>query len=508
MTFSALSAPPSPVIQCLFPISDFGPEIGADWSDFRAYFSLGRASPLVFSDLRQPSLHADERFDEANAERHIQDNPSRMPDQPATQAHHALHDGALSTVCRLFQPDNPGFDQRLSQHAQDVVHQDPELEDRLVDIELPERQALQVESAFQPREVLLARASIEVHTQDVGIGHLLEVRPDAEDLVLQQDQGLPLLACPLGHLLDQPDSSDYFAVPAGASHVDGLAGPGEMGFSFLHGQVDLDLGLFPTQIVASDETVTCLASRRHECRIVEGRVIHPEQAGLGQLAHPLADPGMEVQGPFMRGVVVPWTKLGSHDQPTFKERACRSETENPVVVLGDALLLGVAVVESGGVGVDSYANKVRHGDNPGFEIHLAQHAHGAHGHGVVDIAVKAHGLETLPQGCLRRNTTNPKGCREELAVIELPQVVKPHLAYGDKPAKAPQDVLLSDLIWGIPLGADGINVADAHEFAHGCKPGIADVRLLGNLKCQFSYQAHLSGEHVFPQSCEGNKLKF
>lgn len=42
-----------------------------------------------------------------------------------------------------------------------------------------------------------------------------------------------------------------------------------------------------------------------------------------------------------------------------------------------------------------------------------------------------------------------------------------------KAAKAPQDVLLSDLlVWGLSLGADGIYVADAYEFAHRSKPGI------------------------------------
>lgn len=210
----------------------------------------------------------------------------------------------------------------------------------------------------------------------------------------------------------------------------------------------------------------------------------------------------------MQGMMAPWTKLGSNNQAAFKERADRGVAENPVVALGDALFLGVAVVKDGGVGVDPHANKVRHGDDPGLEIQLAQHANRAHGHGVMDVPIKAHGRETLPQSGLRRHTTNPQGSREKFAVLELPHMVETHLAYSDKAAKAPQDVLLSDLmIRGFPLGADGIYVADAHEFAHRCKPGIADDRFLGDLKGQLSHVAHLAGEEPFVQSCEVNMPK-
>ena len=203
---------------------------------------------------------------------------------------------------------------------------------------------------------------------------------------------------------------------------------------------------------------------------------------------------MEVQGPFMQGVMAPWTKLGSNNQAAFEERADRGVAENPGVALGDALLLGVAVVKDGGVGVDPHANKVRYGDDPGLEIQLAQHAHRAHGHGFVDVPIKAHGLETLAQSGFRRHTTNPQGCHEELTALELPHVVETHLAYSNETAKAPQNVLLSNLIVrGLPFGAGGVDVADAHEFAHGYKPGIADDRFLGDLKGQLS---HVSGPEV------------
>jgi hypothetical protein len=509
MLLSVLPAQPNPVMLCLFLGFGSGSEVRVDLNDFRAYVSLGRVFLRVFSSLRQPSLHTDKRLAEATAGRHFQNKPSRMADQPAAQVHHPLHDGAQPTTCRLLQPDDPGVEHRLAQHAEHVVHQDPELEKQLVDAELSGRQALQVEFAFQFREVLLARAPVAVQTQDVGIGYLLQTCPDAEDLVLRQEQGLPLFAGPFGHLVDQSDSSDFFAVPAGASRVNGLAGPGRMDLSFLHGQVDQNLGLFSAQIVASDETVPGLEPCRHECPIIEGRVVHPEQTGIGQLAHPRTNPGMEVQGPFMQGVMAPWTKLGSNNQTAFEERADRGVAENPGVALGDALLLGVAVVEDGGVGVDPHANKVRHSDDPGLEIQLAQHAHRAHGHGFMDVAIKAHGLETLAQSGLRRHTTNPQGCRKELTVLELPHVVETHLAYSDKAAKAPQDVLFSDLmVRGLPLGADGIYVADAHEFAHRCKPGIADDRFLGDLKGQLSHVVHLAGEKTFVQSCEVNMPKY
>jgi hypothetical protein len=110
---------------------------------------------------------------------------------------------------------------------------------------------------------------------------------------------------------------------------------------------------------------------------------------------------------------------------------------------------------------------------PGLEIQLAQHAYRAHGHGVMDVVIKAHGLETLPQSGLRRHTTDAQGCGEEIAVLELPYVVETYLANSDETAKAPQNFLLSDLIVrGLPLGAGGVDVADAHEFAIAASPAL------------------------------------
>jgi len=495
MVLSALSAQPQPIMGCFFPGFGFGAAVRVDLSDFRAHLSRVRNFLRVFLGLRQPSLHADKRFTEAAVGHHLHDNTPRMPDESSAQVHHPLHNGAQPAARCLLQPNNPGVEKRLAQNAQHVVYQDPELEEQLVDAELSGRKTFQVEFAFQLREVLLARAPVAVQTQDVGIGHLLEICPDAEDFVLRQQQGLSLFAGPLGHFIDQSDSSDPFTVPAGASRVDGLAGPGRMALTFLHGQVDQNLGLFPAQIVAGDEAVAGLSPRRHECRIIEGRVVHPEQARLGQLAHPRTDPGMDVQGPFMQGMMAPRTKLGSYNQTAFEKRADRGVAENPVVALGDALLLGVAVVEDGGVRVDPHANKVRHTNVSGLEIQLAQHAYRAHGHGVMDVVIKAHGLETLSQSGLRRYTTKTQGCGEEIAVLELPHMVETYLTDSDKTAKAPQNVLLSDMIVrGLPFGAGGVDVADAHEFTHGCKPGIADDRFLGDLKSQLSHAVHLAGE--------------
>ena len=166
MVFSALPAQPNPVMWCLFPGFGSGSELRVDLSDFRTYVSHVRNFFRIFSGLRQPSLHAGKRFAEAAVGRHLQDNPPRMPDQPAAQVHHPLHDGAQPTTCRLLQPDDPGVEQRLAQHAEHVVHQDPELEEQLVNAELPGRQALQVELAFQFREVLLAGAPVAVQTQE------------------------------------------------------------------------------------------------------------------------------------------------------------------------------------------------------------------------------------------------------------------------------------------------------------------------------------------------------
>jgi len=349
MVLSALSAQPSPIMGCFFPDFGFGTEVRVNLNDFRAHLSRVWNFLRVFFGLRQPSLHADKRFAEAAVGHHLLDNSPRMPAEPSAQVHHPLHNSAQSVARRLLQPDDPGVEKRLAQHAQHVVHQDSELEKQLVDAELSGRKALQIVFAFQLREVLLARAPAAVETQDVGIGHLLEVRPDAEDFVLRQEQGLPFLAGPLDDLVDQPDRSDAFTVPAGASRVDGLAGPGRMALPFLHSQVDQNLGFFPAQVVAGDKAVTGLSPRRHECHIIEGRVVHPEQANLGQLAHPRTAPGMDVQGPFMQGMVAPRTRLGPYNQTSFEKRVDRGVAENLVVVLGDALLLGVAVVEDGGV---------------------------------------------------------------------------------------------------------------------------------------------------------------
>ncbi|BAH73430.1 hypothetical protein DMR_p1_00140 (plasmid) [Solidesulfovibrio magneticus RS-1] len=70
---------------------------------------------------------------------------------------------------------------------------------------------------------------------------------------------------------------------------------------------------------------------------------------------------------------------------------------------------------------------MRHTNVPGLEIQLAQHAYRAHGHGVMDVVIKAHGLETLSQSGLRRNTTKAQGCGEEIAVLELPHMVETYL---------------------------------------------------------------------------------
>jgi hypothetical protein len=39
---------------------------------------------------------------------------------------------------------------------------------------------------------------------------------------------------------------------------------------------------------------------------------------------------MEVQGPFVQGMVVPWTKLGSHDQPAFKDELTGAKLMTPL----------------------------------------------------------------------------------------------------------------------------------------------------------------------------------
>lgn len=289
MVLLARFAQPNPIMGCSFPGFGFGAEVRVDLNDFRAYLSRVRNCLRVFLDLRQPSLHADKRFAEAAVGHHLYDNSPRMPDEPSAQGHHPLHNGAQPAAPCLLQPNDPGVEKRLAHHSQHVVHQDPELEEQLVEAELSGRMVLQVEFTFQLCEVLLARTPIAVQTQDVGVGHLLDVRPDAEDFVLRQEQGLPFLAGPFDHLVDEPDRSYAFTVSTDASHVDGLAGPGRMALPFLHNQVDQDLGFFPAQIVAGDKAVTGMSPRRYECHIIEGRVVHPEQGSLGQLAHPRTD---------------------------------------------------------------------------------------------------------------------------------------------------------------------------------------------------------------------------
>ena len=85
MLLSDLPAQPNPVMRCFFPGFGFGSAVRVDLNDFRAYVSLGRVFLRAFLGLRQPSLHADKRFAEAAVGRHLQDNPPRMPDQPAAQ---------------------------------------------------------------------------------------------------------------------------------------------------------------------------------------------------------------------------------------------------------------------------------------------------------------------------------------------------------------------------------------------------------------------------------------
>jgi len=113
----------------------------------------------------------------------------------------------------------------------------------------------------------------------------------------------------------------------------------------------------------------------------------------------------------------------------------------------------------------------------------------------MDVVIKARGLETLPQSDLRRHTINAQGCGEEIAVLELPHMIETCLTDSDEAAKAPQNVLLSDLIVrGLPFGAGEVDVADTHEFAHRCKLSIPDDRFLGDLKSQLSHAAHRAGE--------------
>lgn len=82
-------------------------------------------------------------------------------------------------------------------------------------------------------------------------------------------------------------------------------------------------------------------------------------------------------------------------------------------------------------------------------------------------------------------------------------------ALSNKATKAQQYVLLSDLVVrGLPLDADEIYFADAHEFAHRCKPGIADDLFLGGLKGQLSHVPHLASKEAFAQSYEVNMPKY
>jgi len=156
----------------------------------------------------------------------------------------------------------------------------PELEEQLVDAVFPGRQTLQVKLAFQLREVLLARAPVSVQPEDIGIRDLHKVRPDAEDFDLGQQKDLALLAGSLGHLVDQPDSSDSIPFAGCAPRVDGLAGPRRVSVPLLSGQGDQNLGGLMAKVVAGDETVPGLESRDHERGIIKSRVIDPQQAGM------------------------------------------------------------------------------------------------------------------------------------------------------------------------------------------------------------------------------------
>lgn len=42
----------------------------------------------------------------------------------------------------------------------------------------------------------------------------------------------------------------------------------------------------------------------------------------------------------------------------------------------------------------------------------------------MDVVVKTHDLEPLPQSGLRRDLTNAQGCGEAIAVLELPRVAE------------------------------------------------------------------------------------
>ena len=478
-----------------FPSSDSCARLRAEVSVFQTWHSLGKNSTRVASGRCKTSIHANKGFAEAPVGDYLQHRTSRMADQSTAQVHHALHDRAQATACCFFQADDPGIEQGLAHHPKHVGNQGAEPKVQFVDGEFSRGQTLQVEFAFDFREILLTGSSIPVEAQDIGVGDFHKIRPAAEDLVLRQQKCLPLFARAFRDLIDQADRTDSLALPDRTPDIHGLARPGRVRLPLLSGQGDQDLGGLLAQVVAGDEGVLGFLPGRHE-----RHVVHPQQASVfDQLAQPQADSLMVGQCPVMQGMMVSGAELGAHDQSAVQKGADGSVTRR------HTFLFCVAVVENGGVGVDPRTDESRYVDDSRLEVQFAQHPEGASRQSVMNATVKTHAFEPLAQSGLRGHAPQAQGRSKKGVVFKLANMVEPHLADGNKATQATQDVLLGDLMVSrFPFDAGGIDVAYTHEFAHRRKSGIANDRFTGQFKGPFVHSLHLVGEKSLRQVNEVN----